>query len=104
MYFFKLLQDDPEHEGMVHEVDAKQYMQWFNAMAAQRHLKVAGIFSRLCYRDNKRGYLADIPRTVSYLVDETEGVKALGDLRAMLLEVVIPALIHKQPEAREFFI
>jgi len=104
LYFFKLLQDDPEHEGMVHEVDTKQYMHWFNTMAAQRHLKVAGIFSRLCYRDNKAGYLADIPRTVSYLVDETEGVKALGDLRTMLLEVVVPALIHKQPEAQEFFL
>ncbi len=103
LYFFKLLQDDPEHEGMVSEVDAKQYIHWFNTMAAQRHLKVAGIFSRLCYRDNKKGYLADIPRTVSYLVDETEGVKALESLRAMLLDVVVPTLIHKQPEAQEFF-
>ncbi len=104
LYFFKLLQDDPEHEGMVNEVDAKQYMHWFNTMAVQRHLKVAGIFSRLCYRDKKESYLADIPRTVSYLVDETEGVKSLGNLRTMLLEVVVPALIHKQPEAREFFL
>ena len=79
-------------------------MHWFNTMAAQRHLKVAGIFSRLCYRDNKKGYLADIPRTISYLVDETEGVEALGDLRTLLLEVVIPTLIHKQPEAQEFFL
>jgi aminoglycoside/choline kinase family phosphotransferase len=30
-------------------------------------LKAVGIFSRLDLRDNKPGYLADIPRTMDYI-------------------------------------
>ena len=36
-------------------------------MGVQRHLKVAGIFARLCHRDGKDGYLNDIPRVLTYL-------------------------------------
>jgi len=38
-------------------------------MGAQRHLKAAGIFARLCHRDGKSAYLGDIPRTLSYVVE-----------------------------------
>jgi aminoglycoside/choline kinase family phosphotransferase len=34
----------------------------FAILAAQRHAKVIGIFTRLCVRDGKAGYLAHIPR------------------------------------------
>jgi N-acetylmuramate 1-kinase len=36
-------------------------------MALQRHLKVAGIFARLHYRDAKQGYLEDTPRFIGYI-------------------------------------
>ena len=36
-------------------------------MGVQRHLKVAGIFARLHYRDGKAGYLEDTPRFIGYL-------------------------------------
>ena len=48
-------------------------------MGVQRHLKVAGIFARLHYRDGKAGYLEDTPRFIGYLrhaagrYDELEG-------------------------------
>ena len=38
--------------------------QW---VGVQRHLKVLGIFARLCYRDAKPAYLADAPRFLGYL-------------------------------------
>lgn len=44
-------------------------MRWFDLMGVQRHLKASGIFARLCHRDGKVSYLADIPRTLSYIVD-----------------------------------
>jgi hypothetical protein len=34
----------------------------FAILAAQRHAKVIGIFTRLCRRDGKPGYLVHIPR------------------------------------------
>ena len=33
----------------------------------QRHLKVLGIFARLCHRDGKRHYIEDAPRFLGYL-------------------------------------
>lgn len=36
-------------------------------MGAHRHLKVIGIFARLCYRDGKAKYLEDAPRFFDYL-------------------------------------
>ncbi len=40
---------------------------WFDLMGVQRHLKAIGIFARLWHRDGKPRYLADIPRTWSYI-------------------------------------
>ncbi|ABE56163.1 aminoglycoside phosphotransferase [Shewanella denitrificans OS217] len=51
------------------EVSLATYTRWFDLMGMQRHIKAAGIFARLNYRDNKPNYMADIPLTLSYLVD-----------------------------------
>ncbi|QJR13683.1 aminoglycoside phosphotransferase family protein [Usitatibacter palustris] len=42
---------------------------WRNVewMGLQRHLKVAGIFARLHYRDGKAGYIDDAPRFIGYI-------------------------------------
>ncbi len=44
-----------------------QFLRWFDLIGLQRHLKVLGIFARLCWRDGKTGYLADLPRTLGYV-------------------------------------
>lgn len=49
------------------EVNEGEFLRWFDFMGFQRHLKCAGIFSRLNIRDGKPGYLKDIPLVVSYL-------------------------------------
>jgi aminoglycoside/choline kinase family phosphotransferase len=36
-------------------------------MGAQRHLKVIGIFARICHRDGKPKYVQDVPRFFDYL-------------------------------------
>ena len=36
-------------------------------MAVQRHLKVIGIFARICHRDGKPQYVDDVPRFFNYL-------------------------------------
>lgn len=45
------------------------FVQDFDWMGMQRHLKAAGIFARLQLRDGKDGYLADIPNTCRYLFE-----------------------------------
>lgn len=55
--------------------------------AAQRHLKVIGIFARLCHRDGKRDYLPDIPRFLAYLDRETAPWPELTPLRSLLADL-----------------
>lgn len=74
----------PEHEP--------DFLRWFDLMGAQRHLKAAGIFARLLHRDGKSGYLADIPRTLGYIVAVAERRTELGGLAELLAARVIPAL------------
>ncbi len=38
-------------------------------MGLQRHIKVLGIFARLCLRDGKSAYLDDLPRVIGYVRD-----------------------------------
>ncbi|PKM22003.1 MAG: aminoglycoside phosphotransferase, partial [Gammaproteobacteria bacterium HGW-Gammaproteobacteria-14] len=53
-------------------------------MGAQRHLKVIGIFARICHRDGKPKYLADVPRFVAYLRTVIERRQELAPLGALL--------------------
>jgi N-acetylmuramate 1-kinase len=39
----------------------------FEWMGLQRHLKVMGIFARICHRDGKPRYIADAPRFIAYV-------------------------------------
>lgn len=55
------------HAGLpVHE-DFGQFYWDFEWMGVQRHIKVLGIFARLCHRDGKQGYLKDMPLVMEYL-------------------------------------
>ncbi len=47
--------------------DMATFLRWFDWMGAQRHMKAIGIFCRLNYRDGKKQYLYDIPRTMKHL-------------------------------------
>lgn len=53
---------------------------WFDITGVQRHIKAIGIFSRLNYRDNKDGYLNDIPRTYAYVDKVLNKYKDLSNL------------------------
>jgi len=81
------------------EVDAVQFMRWFNLMGIQRHLKVAGIFSRLNIRDGKPRYLADIPLTLGYLQQVSALEASTAGLSALLDELQLPQLVAAQLRA-----
>lgn len=56
----------------------------FEWMGAQRQLKVLGIFARLCHRDHKPGYVADMPRVFHYLHRTCGRYDELRPLQALL--------------------
>ena len=57
-------------QGILDEnVDSECFMEWFDWMGVQRHLKAVGIFARLCHRDSKPNFLQDVPRVLRYVQD-----------------------------------
>ena len=53
--------------GFCSNTSENDFIRWFDLMGLQRHLKCLGIFSRLYLRDNRDGYLDDIPRVIEYI-------------------------------------
>lgn len=53
-------------EGIPIPADDEEFQLRLDWMGLQRHLKVIGIFTRLCYRDGKPRYFAEIPRFFGY--------------------------------------
>lgn len=81
--------------GILRADHAGPFLQWFDLMGAQRHLKAAGIFARLSLRDGKHGYLDDLPRTLGYVVEVGGLYPALADLREFIARRVLPALARR---------
>jgi hypothetical protein len=61
----------------------------FAILAAQRNVKILGIFARLCLRDGKPGYVDLMPRVWAHLTRDLAH-PALADLRA-LIHAHVPA-------------
>jgi hypothetical protein len=76
-------------QGSIPEPD---FVRAFELMGVQRHLKAAGIFCRVNHRDGKPGYLADIPRTLSYIVDLAPRYSELGFLARLIEDRCLPQL------------
>lgn len=53
-------------------------------MGVQRHLKVIGIFARICHRDGKPRYLADVPRFFAYIETVLARRPELAELATLL--------------------
>lgn len=71
--------------GLPVDADFGAFWRDFEWMGLQRHLKVLGIFARLCHRDGKDGYLKDLPLVWRYAHRVTMRYSGLKPL-ALLLE------------------
>ena len=74
------------------QLDVGQFMRYFELMGVQRHLKAAGIFARLNYRDGKAAYMGDVPRTLGYIIELGSRYEALGFLAQLIGERCLPTL------------
>ena len=57
-------------------------------MGVQRHLKVAGIFARLYYRDGKDKYRGEIHRFLKYLRKTSHRYGELRPLLQLITELI----------------
>jgi len=71
------------------------FSQQVNAMAAQRALKVLGIFCRLTLRDERSGYLERLPHFLAHLHDALDGIPGHESFKAWLSTTLEPALMAK---------
>ncbi|TLX59717.1 aminoglycoside phosphotransferase [Stutzerimonas nosocomialis] len=73
--------------GIPVQGDFQAFLRASDLMGVQRHLKVIGIFSRICHRDGKPRYLADVPRFFAYIhtvLARRPELAELGELLASL--------------------
>jgi N-acetylmuramate 1-kinase len=70
--------------GLPVQADFGEFYRDFEWMGVQRHIKVLGIFARLCHRDGKTGYLKDMPLVMDYLRRACNRYNGLGDFLRLL--------------------
>lgn len=87
-----------QHVNDYPDIDEERFIRWFDLMGVQRHLKASGIFARLCLRDGKTAYLADIPRTLSYIVDLKKDYPELRNLIMLIQEQVMTSQVISSSE------
>jgi aminoglycoside/choline kinase family phosphotransferase len=70
--------------GLPVRADFADFHRDYEWMGVQRHIKVLGIFARLCYRDGKDGYLSSVPLLLRYLRKVCERYRDLAPLLKLL--------------------
>lgn len=78
-------------QGLPLPADAETFQVDLDWMGLQRHLKVIGIFARICYRDGKPHYLDDVPRFIDYVMQVAPRYQALQPLAELFRERILPA-------------
>lgn len=73
--------------GIPVQASLEDFLRASDLMGVQRHLKVIGIFARICHRDGKPKYLGDVPRFFAYIqavLARRPELAELGELFASL--------------------
>ncbi|HEX7812488.1 MAG TPA: phosphotransferase [Burkholderiales bacterium] len=73
--------------GLPVNPDFGEFYRDFEWMGLQRHLKVLGIFARICHRDGKPDYVKDTPRFLRYVRDVAQRYTALSPLLQLLDQI-----------------
>jgi N-acetylmuramate 1-kinase len=81
--------------------DSETFQRQAQAMAAQRSLKVLGIFCRLTLRDARSGYLERLPQFLHHLEESLKALPEHAAFRTWLADTFRPALERRLSEAQE---
>ncbi|SMB21078.1 Phosphotransferase related to Ser/Thr protein kinase [Sterolibacterium denitrificans] len=73
--------------GLPVRADFGEFHRDYEWMGVQRHIKVLGIFARLCHRDGKEAYLKDMPLVMKYLRHAADRYRELGPFLKLLDEL-----------------
>lgn len=73
--------------GIPVQAELEEFLRASDLMGVQRHLKVIGIFARICHRDGKPKYLGDVPRFFAYIDAVVARRPELVELAGLLAEL-----------------
>lgn len=74
-------------QGTFDKKNPTQFLQCFDWMGIQRHLKASFIFARKWHRDQNPNYLAEIPRTLNYVLTVSEKYPEFKKFREFMQNV-----------------
>ncbi|MDD0973412.1 aminoglycoside phosphotransferase family protein [Pseudomonas fontis] len=77
--------------GVPVQADFEDFHRASDLMGVQRHLKVIGIFARICHRDGKPRYLADVPRFFAYIDEVIARRPELAELDELIESLLAAA-------------
>ncbi|RWU23285.1 aminoglycoside phosphotransferase [Pseudomonas alkylphenolica] len=75
-------------KGIPVQADFEDFYRASDLMGVQRHLKVIGIFARICHRDGKPRYLSDVPRFFAYIDEVIARRPELSELDELIESLV----------------
>lgn len=75
--------------GIPVQASLDDFLRASDLMGVQRHLKVIGIFARICHRDGKPKYLGDVPRFFAYIQDVLARRPELAELGELFASLAI---------------
>ncbi|HEY6530267.1 MAG TPA: phosphotransferase [Cellvibrionaceae bacterium] len=81
-----------QQQGIWPRLREGEFIQSFDLIGLQRHLKVLGIFARLSLRDNKHGFLNDLPRVLAYTLDVLRQYPALAGVHQWFYQRLMPRI------------
>ena len=73
--------------GIPVQADFEVFHRASDLMGVQRHLKVIGIFARICHRDGKPRYLSDVPRFFAYIDEVIARRPELDELGVLIAQL-----------------
>ena len=79
--------DKARRAGLPVGADFGDFYRDLEWMGLQRHLKVLGIFARICHRDGKPGYVEDAPRFIAYVHAVASRYNALAPLARLFDQI-----------------
>jgi N-acetylmuramate 1-kinase len=85
-----------ENEQRLDSMSDKDFLCCFDKMGLQRHIKVLGIFARLCLRDKKSGYLNDLPLVIRYSLEAAQRYPQTQAFYHWFIERIEPLLPEQE--------
>ena len=79
-------------ENLLHKMEERDYLRYFDFTGLQRQLRILGTLSRLHLRDKKSYRLPDLIKTLDFLLETSSNYAELKEFNNFLKDIISPEL------------